>query len=254
MRHLDSQIHMNIPMKNDQKCALIILDGWGIGAADDSNAIAAAQTPFMDELLATQTQATLRTDGEFVGLPVGQMGNSEVGHMNIGAGRVVYQDLLRINRAIADDSFQNEAVLNAAFETAKERGCKLHFMGLVSKGGVHSQQEHLHALCRAASAKGLNDFAIHAFTDGRDTSPQKALAYMQDLENVLSETGGRIATVHGRYYSMDRDNRWERISKSYATLVHAAGEQYATAAAGIQSAPKPKSDPKSVVMPVKNRE
>ncbi len=226
---------MNIPMKNDQKCALIILDGWGIGAADDSNAIAAAQTPFMDELLATQPQATLRTDGEFVGLPVGQMGNSEVGHMNIGAGRVVYQDLLRINRAIADDSFQNEAVLNAAFETAKERGCKLHFMGLVSKGGVHSQQEHLHALCRAASAKGLNDFAIHAFTDGRDTSPQKALAYMQDLENVLSETGGRIATVHGRYYSMDRDNRWERISKSYATLVHAAGEQYATAAAGIQA-------------------
>ena len=147
-------------MTNEQKCALIILDGWGIGAADDSNAIAAAQTPFMDDLLAKEPKATLITDGEFVGLLVGQMGNSEVGHMNIGAGRVVYQDLLRINRAIADDSFQNETVLNNAFDIAKERGSRLHFMGLVSQGGVHSQQEHLHALCRAAAAQGLNDFCL----------------------------------------------------------------------------------------------
>lgn len=225
---------MNTPMKNERKCALIILDGWGIGAADDSDAIAAAQTPFMDQLLAEQPTATLRTDGKFVGLPAGQMGNSEVGHMNIGAGRVVYQDLLRINRAIADDSFQDETVLNNAFDIAKERGTKLHFMGLVSQGGVHSQQEHLHALCRAAAAKGLNDFAIHAFTDGRDTSPQKALSYMQDLENVLDETGGRVATVHGRYYSMDRDNRWERIAQSYATLARSEGERYDTVADGIQ--------------------
>tara|TARA_Y100000385_G_scaffold186877_1_gene193174 strand:- start:1224 stop:2741 length:1518 start_codon:yes stop_codon:yes gene_type:complete len=222
-------------MTNERKCALIILDGWGIGAADDSNAIAAAHTPFMDDLLAKEPRATLRTDGEFVGLPVGQMGNSEVGHMNIGAGRVVYQDLLRINRAIADDSFQNETVLNNAFDIAKERGSRLHFMGLVSQGGVHSQQEHLHALCRAAAAQGLNDFAIHAFTDGRDTSPQKALSYMADLEVVLAETGGRVATVHGRYYSMDRDNRWERIAQSYATLTQSEGERFETVATGIQA-------------------
>jgi 2,3-bisphosphoglycerate-independent phosphoglycerate mutase len=222
-------------MNSPQKCALIILDGWGIGATDDSNAIAAAQTPFMDSLLAKQPQATLRTDGEFVGLPKGQMGNSEVGHMNIGAGRVVYQDLLRINRAIADDSFHKEPTLIAAFEEAKSRGKKLHFMGLVSQGGVHSQQEHLHSLCRAASANGIKDFAIHAFTDGRDTSPQKALAYMADLEAVLEKTGGRVATVHGRYYSMDRDNRWERISRSYATLVRSEGERFGTASEGIQA-------------------
>lgn len=222
-------------MKKDQKCALIILDGWGIGSSDDSNAIAAARTPFMDELLASQPQATLRTDGEFVGLPAGQMGNSEVGHMNIGAGRVVYQDLLRINRAVADDSFQKEEALNAAFDQAINGGGQLHFMGLVSQGGVHSQQAHLHALCRAAAARGLNDFAIHAFTDGRDTSPQKALSYMHDLEEVLAETGGRVATVHGRYYSMDRDNRWERISQSYATLVRSEGERFESASEGIQA-------------------
>jgi 2,3-bisphosphoglycerate-independent phosphoglycerate mutase len=222
-------------MTNEQKCALIILDGWGIGASDESNAIAAAETPFMDNMLASHPQATLRTDGEFVGLPKGQMGNSEVGHMNIGAGRVVYQDLLRINRAVADDSFQNETVLNVAFDQAKTRRTRLHFMGLVSQGGVHSQQEHLHALCKAAAARGIADFAIHAFTDGRDTSPQKALAYMADLESVLTETGGRVATVHGRYYSMDRDNRWERIARSYGTLVRSEGDQYESAGAGIQA-------------------
>lgn len=222
-------------MKKDQKCALIILDGWGIGPSDDSNAIAAARTPFMDELLASQPQAILRTDGEFVGLPAGQMGNSEVGHMNIGAGRVVYQDLLRINRAIADDSFPKEEALNAAFDAAIKGGGQLHFMGLVSQGGVHSQQAHLHSLCRAAAARGLNDFVIHAFTDGRDTSPQKALSYIHDLEEVLAETGGRIATVHGRYYSMDRDSRWERISQSYATLVRSEGERFASASEGIQA-------------------
>ncbi|MBV42176.1 MAG: phosphoglycerate mutase (2,3-diphosphoglycerate-independent) [Crocinitomicaceae bacterium] len=222
-------------MKNEQKCALIILDGWGIGSTDDSNAIEAAHTPFMDALLAEHPKATLRTDGEFVGLPVGQMGNSEVGHMNIGAGRVVYQDLLRINRAIADDSFQSETILNNAFEVAKKRESQLHFMGLVSQGGVHSQQEHLHALCRAAAVQGINDFAIHAFTDGRDTSPQKALSYMENLGVVLAETGGRIASVHGRYYSMDRDNRWERIAQSYATLVRSEGECYPTVIDGIQA-------------------
>ena len=162
---------------SSKKCALIILDGWGIGNDDASNAIAAAHTPYMDRLLAEHPKATLRTDGEHVGLPEGQMGNSEVGHMNIGAGRIVYQDLLRINRAIEAGSFADEAVLQSAFDRAKKTDARLHFMGLVSKGGVHSQQAHLEALCHAASAAGIRDFAVHAFTDGRDTSPQTAVKY-----------------------------------------------------------------------------
>ena len=167
------------------KCALIILDGWGIGDDDSSNAIAAAHTPFMDELLRQHPKATLRTDGEHVGLPDGQMGNSEVGHMNIGAGRIVYQDLLRINRAIEAGSFEKESVLQAAFDRAKSTGARLHFMGLVSQGGVHSQQAHLNALCKAAATAGIEDFAIHAFTDGRDTSPRTAAGYIAELESVL---------------------------------------------------------------------
>ena len=156
---------------SSNKCPLIILDGWGIGDEDASNAIAAANTPFMDGLLSKNPKATLRTDGEHVGLPDGQMGNSEVGHMNIGAGRVVYQDLLRINRAIEAGSFEKEAVLQAAFDQAKTNGGRLHFMGLVSQGGVHSQQEHLNALCRAAAAAGIKDFPVHAFTCLLYTSP-----------------------------------------------------------------------------------
>ena len=215
------------------KCALIILDGWGIGNNDDSNAIAAAKTPCMDELLKREPNATLRTDGEHVGLPSGQMGNSEVGHMNIGAGRIVYQDLLRIDRAVADRSFQEEDVLKQAFETARMPGVHLHFMGLVSKGGVHSQQEHLIALCHAAQSAGVDTFSVHAFTDGRDTAPKTGRKYIEELELTLAETGGRIASVHGRYYSMDRDNRWERIGKSYATLVHGKGDVHPSADAGI---------------------
>ena len=217
------------------KCALIILDGWGIGQNDESNAIAAANTPFMDQLLRQRPKATLRTDGEHVGLPDGQMGNSEVGHMNIGAGRVVYQDLLRINRAIEAGSFAQESVLQAAFEQSKSTGSRLHFMGLVSQGGVHSQQAHLDALCEAASAAGIRDFAVHAFTDGRDTSPRKAAGYLQALETVLQRTGGRIASVHGRYYAMDRDNRWERIAQSYATLVRGEGARYGSAIEGVEA-------------------
>lgn len=217
------------------KCALIILDGWGIGDNDSSNAIAAANTPFMDELLSQHPRATLRTDGEHVGLPDGQMGNSEVGHMNIGAGRVVYQDLLRINRAIEEEAFEQEAVLQTAFDHAKITGVRLHFMGLVSQGGVHSQQQHLYALCKSAMAAGIDDFAIHAFTDGRDTSPRTAAKYIAELEAVLETTGGRIASVHGRYYAMDRDNRWERIGQAYATLVRGDGDRFTTAADGIEA-------------------
>ena len=217
------------------KCALIILDGWGIGEDDSSNAIASAHTPFMDELLRRHPKATLRTDGEHVGLPDGQMGNSEVGHMNIGAGRIVYQDLFRINRAIEAGSFEKESVLQAAFDRANSTGACLHFMGLVSQGGVHSQQAHLNALCKAAATAGIQDFAIHAFTDGRDTSPRTAAGYIAELESVLETTGGRIASVHGRYYAMDRDNRWERIAQAYATLVRGEGARYATAADGIEA-------------------
>ena len=220
---------------SSNKCALIILDGWGIGQNDESNAIAAANTPFMDSLLAQHPKATLRTDGEHVGLPDGQMGNSEVGHMNIGAGRVVYQDLLRINRAIEAGSFAQEPVLQAAFEHAKSTGGRLHFMGLVSQGGVHSQQAHLDALCHAAAEAGIRDFAVHAFTDGRDTSPRKAAGYLAALESVLEQTGGRVASVHGRYYAMDRDNRWERIAQTYATLVRGEGAQYASAVEGVEA-------------------
>ncbi|MGY8941669.1 MAG: 2,3-bisphosphoglycerate-independent phosphoglycerate mutase [Flavobacteriales bacterium] len=223
-------------MKNNptpQRCALLILDGWGIGQNDASNAIASAQTPFMDELLSTSPNATLRTDGEHVGLPEGQMGNSEVGHMNIGAGRIVYQDLLRINRAVITGELGHEKVLREALEIAKKPGKRLHFMGLVSQGGVHSQQAHLHELCRIAADAQVNDFVIHAFTDGRDTAPQTGRGYIADLEDVLAETGGRIASVHGRYFAMDRDQRWPRISQSFATLVRGEGIAYATADEGI---------------------
>lgn len=215
------------------RVALVILDGWGIGSADESDAIAAAKTPCMDHLLNSYAHATLRTDGEFVGLPDGQMGNSEVGHMNIGAGRVVYQDLLRINKAISSGDFYRENVLLEALSYAKSSGKKLHLMGLVSQGGVHSQQEHLHAICRTVQQAGISDFGIHAFTDGRDTSPQLGRKYISNLEEVLKETGGRIVSVHGRYYAMDRDNRWQRIAKSYDTLTRGQGEVYATADEGI---------------------
>ena len=220
--------------RSSNKCALIILDGWGIGKNDSCNAIAAAKTPFMDHLLSQYPNAVLRTDGEHVGLPDGQMGNSEVGHMNIGAGRVVNQDLLRINRAIESGSFQRESALQAALEKAKSPGVRLHLMGLISKGGVHSQQEHLNALCMAAAAADIGDFVVHAFTDGRDTSPRTAEKYITELESVLELTGGRIASVHGRYYAMDRDKRWERIGLAYATLVRGEGNQYMTAVDGIQ--------------------
>lgn len=219
--------------QQSSRTALIILDGWGIGAGDTNDAIAAAKTPCFDALWAGSPRATLRTDGEHVGLPDGQMGNSEVGHMNIGAGRVVYQDLLRIDRAIADGTFASEPVLLEAFEAARQPGRRLHLMGLVSRGGVHSQQAHLHALCELAGSKGVEDFVVHAFTDGRDTAPNTGRGYIADLEKVLAETGGRIATVHGRYFAMDRDKRWERVARSYNTLVRGEGARFSTADEGI---------------------
>ncbi len=216
------------------KTALIILDGWGLGNADGNNAIMVANTPYVDSLNANIPHATLRTDGEHVGLPEGQMGNSEVGHMNIGAGRVVYQDLLRIDRAVIDGSLAQEEVLQSAFQEASLPGARLHFIGLVSRGGVHSQQAHLHALIDAAEAAGVPDCVIHAFTDGRDTAPQMGINYLADLESHLEDKQAQIASVHGRYYAMDRDKRWERLAHSYRALVGGVSNQYASAATGVQ--------------------
>ena len=217
------------------KTALIILDGWGLGNADGNNAIEMAETPYVDSLNAHTPHATLRTDGEHVGLPEGQMGNSEVGHMNIGAGRVVYQDLLRIDRAVADGSMAEEPTLREALQVASEPGKRLHLMGLVSRGGVHSQQAHLHALVDAAEAAGVPDCVIHAFTDGRDTAPQMGTTYLADLEAHLQGKQAKIASVHGRYYAMDRDKRWERVAKAYRALVGEVEERYASAVEGVQA-------------------
>lgn len=202
---------------------LMILDGWGIGPDPEVSAIAQAQTPFIDHLLETYPNSTLRTDGNFVGLPEGQMGNSEVGHMNIGAGRIVYQNLVRIDKAIEEGALAQNPILLDAFERAKSGESKLHFMGLVSDGGVHSHLRHLQALCQMAKSHQAGEFFVHAFTDGRDTSPQGGIHYLSELEATLSETGGKLASITGRYYAMDRDKRWERIGKAYKALVHGEG-------------------------------
>lgn len=212
-------------MKN---VGLIILDGWGIGDRSKSDAIFQANTPYMDYLLANYPNATLKTSGEDVGLPDGQMGNSEVGHLNIGAGRIVYQELTRINKSIRDgEFFQNKALLEA-FETAKNKGVALHFMGLVSKGGVHSSQEHLYALCKMAEDAGITQSYIHAFTDGRDCDPKSGLGYLQELLKAENCRQTKVASIIGRYYAMDRDNRWERVKKAYDLLVHGIGKPYAS--------------------------
>ncbi len=215
---------------------LIILDGWGIGDKSNSDAIFNARTPFMDQLVKTYPNAELLTSGEDVGLPDGQMGNSEVGHLNIGAGRIVYQELTRINKSIKDRKFAENKVLKQAFQLAKDTGKKLHFMGLVSNGGVHSSQEHLHELCRIAANYKLKDVFIHAFTDGRDCDPKSGLHFIETLEKNISDTPVKIASIIGRYYAMDRDNRWERIQKAYDLMVHGKGEGFDSAKNVIKNA------------------
>jgi 2,3-bisphosphoglycerate-independent phosphoglycerate mutase len=208
-----------------KKVALIILDGWGIGDGSKSDAIANANTPFMDELLSEYPHSTLKTSGENVGLPDGQMGNSEVGHLNIGAGRIVYQDLAMINKAIREKTLDTNPSLFKALEYAKVNNVAVHFMGLVSEGGVHSSQAHLHYLCDIAKRKGLQNVFIHAFTDGRDTDPKSGLDYISKLENHLKNSTGKIASVIGRYYAMDRDKRWERVKLAYDLLVNGEGKK-----------------------------
>ena len=212
------------------KAALIILDGWGIGAGDDSDAIAQANAPFIKGMFTNAPNARLLTFGENVGLPVGQMGNSEVGHLNIGAGRIVFQDLVRVDNAIADGSLEKNPVLQAAFREAARPGKRLHLMGLVGDGGVHAMQSHLVALCNMAAEAGLKNVFIHAFTDGRDTDPRSGLGFIKRLETEIAGTTARIASVCGRYFAMDRDKRWERIKKAHDLLVRGTGERAPNAA------------------------
>lgn len=203
----------------------MILDGWGIADNPDVSAIDKANTPFIDNLFIKYPHSKLEASGLAVGLPEGQMGNSEVGHMNIGAGRVVYQDLVKINKAVAEGDLKNNPILRKAFLLAKETNKKVHFIGLVSDGGVHAHIDHLKGLCDAAAANGVQDVFVHAFTDGRDTDPKGGLAYLEDLQNHCAGSVGRIASVVGRYYAMDRDKRWERVKLAYDALVHGEGER-----------------------------
>ena len=213
-------------MSYEQKrVALLILDGLGYGKNDNSNAVLAANTPYLDYLLSTYPNSKLEASGEAVGLPAGQMGNSEVGHMNLGAGRTVYQELGRINKAAAEGVFNSDPTLQAAFNYAKANHKKVHFIGLLSDGGVHSHISHLKALCDAAQDANLTNeqVFIHAFLDGRDTDPNGGLHYMQDLLQHLTHSVGTVASAIGRYYAMDRDNRWERVKQAYDLLTHGIG-------------------------------
>ncbi|MEX0879857.1 MAG: 2,3-bisphosphoglycerate-independent phosphoglycerate mutase [Thermoanaerobaculia bacterium] len=216
---------------------LLICDGWGHAPPSDGNAITLARTPIFDRWLAEYPWTLLEASGEAVGLPAGVMGNSEVGHLTLGAGRMVPKDLLRIELALRDGSFFANRVLRAAAEHAKRRGSTLHLMGLVSDGGVHSHERHLEGLIALAARAGVPRLRVHAFTDGRDTPPKSALVYVSRLEAALAQAGGgRIATVSGRYYAMDRDKRWDRVARAYAALVFSSGLHAESAAAAIEAA------------------
>ncbi|RZK77549.1 MAG: phosphoglycerate mutase (2,3-diphosphoglycerate-independent), partial [Pedobacter sp.] len=219
---------------NNKKVVLLILDGWGYGKKDSSDAAYIANTPFFDGILQKYPNSKLEASGEAVGLPDGQMGNSEVGHMNLGAGRVVYQELGRINKAISDRSlFANETLVNA-LDYAKKNDKAVHFIGLVSDGGVHAHINHLKALCDAAGEHGLKDVFIHAFLDGRDTDPNSGLNFVKDLEHHLETSTGKIASLIGRYYAMDRDTRWERVKLAYDLLTKGIGEPVIDPVAAIE--------------------
>jgi len=207
----------------NKKALLMILDGWGIGGRGKDDVIYNTPTPFIDSLIETCPHSKLRASGEDVGLPDGQMGNSEVGHLNIGAGRVVYQDLVKINRAIADGSILKNKGIVSAFEYAARTGRSMHFMGLTSTGGVHSEIGHLYALCDIAMKYGLKKVYIHCFMDGRDTDPKSGAGFIASLQEHCAKSTGEIASVIGRYYAMDRDHRWERVKEAYELLVNGVG-------------------------------
>ncbi len=212
----------------------MILDGWGLGSNPKISAVAQAKTPYINSLFQKYPHSKLEASGLAVGLPAGQMGNSEVGHMNIGAGRVVYQDLVRINKSIEDKELDTNPVLIEMFDYAKKTNRKIHFIGLLSDGGVHSHIDHLKGLCTIANNNGVKDLFIHAFTDGRDTDPKGGVGYIQDLQKHLDKTTGTIASVIGRYYAMDRDKRWERVKLAYDLLVNGVGEKSTDLVAAIE--------------------
>jgi 2,3-bisphosphoglycerate-independent phosphoglycerate mutase len=223
-------------MKKNKKAILIIMDGWGVGKHDKADAIYNANTLFTDQLNGDPLVAKSYLDacGEAVGLPDGQMGNSEVGHMNIGAGRVVYQDLVRINKAIREKTIDKNLVLLEAFEYAKSHEKKVHLLGLVSDGGVHSSMEHLKKLVDMAHENQLEQVFIHALTDGRDTDPRSGLGFIQEIEKHIADKTAQIASVCGRYYTMDRDKRWERVKRGYDLMVKGEGVQYSSAIEAVK--------------------
>jgi 2,3-bisphosphoglycerate-independent phosphoglycerate mutase len=209
----------------NKKTILIIMDGWGLGKIKSSDAIQNAKVPFVTSLYSKYPNSTLITCGEDVGLPAGQMGNSEVGHLNLGAGRIVYQDLERINVAVRNKTFEQNNVLRSSVEYAKSNNKTLHLIGLVSDGGVHSHINHVKAIASFCAAQGFSNLLVHAFTDGRDTDPKSGIGFIKELQDHLNSSTGKIATVTGRYYAMDRDKRWERVKTAYDALVNAEGEK-----------------------------
>lgn len=216
----------------------MILDGWGITENPAVSAIAQAKTPFIDSLYKKYPHAQLLTDGMNVGLPEGQMGNSEVGHMNLGAGRIVYQDLAKINLAVDNGTLKDEPELKKAFAYAKAHNKRIHFMGLVSDGGVHSHINHLKGLLTAAQNEGLKNMYVHAFTDGRDVDPHSGKDFIQELQHHMEKTGGELASIIGRYYAMDRDRRWERVKKAYDLLRYGIGKPSTNATKSIEESYK----------------
>jgi 2,3-bisphosphoglycerate-independent phosphoglycerate mutase len=219
----------------NKRVVLLVLDGWGINTCKEGNAIATAKTPVYTRMMNVCPHALLQASGEAVGLPEGQMGNSEVGHLNLGAGRVVYQDSTRISKSIRDGEFFRNPVLLTAMESVKQSGANLHLMGLLSDGGVHSRMDHITAMFDMVKARGITSVFFHAFLDGRDTPPSSAIQYITQLEEYLARIGiGRIASVSGRYYAMDRDKRWERIQKAYEALVMGEGIRKYSALDAVQ--------------------
>ncbi|HEU5167199.1 MAG TPA: 2,3-bisphosphoglycerate-independent phosphoglycerate mutase [Chitinophagaceae bacterium] len=218
-----------------KKIILVIMDGWGLGKVASADAIQNAKTPFVSSLYSKYPNTTLITCGEAVGLPDGQMGNSEVGHLNLGAGRIVYQELQRINVAVRDGSFAENEVLLNAIRFAKKNNKPLHLLGLVSNGGVHSHIDHLKAIIDVCKKENLSDVFIHAFTDGRDCDPKSGLGFIKELQGHLNNSVGKIASVSGRYYAMDRDKRWERIKLAYDALVNGVGEKATDAIEAVEN-------------------
>mgnify|MGYP001461080852 FL=1 len=208
-----------------KKALLMILDGWGLGKHGKADVIFNTPTPYWDSLVANYPHSQLQASGENVGLPDGQMGNSEVGHLNIGAGRIVYQDLVKINRACADNSILKNKEIVSAFSYAKENGKNIHFMGLTSNGGVHSSLDHLFKLCDISKEYGLENTFIHCFMDGRDTDPRSGKGFIEELEAHCAKSEGKVASIIGRYYAMDRDKRWERVKEAYDLLVNGVGKK-----------------------------